>query len=275
MKKSIGVFLAVTLFCLSVAGCSAPSPGQSSLSGPDSQSTSGSVSAPSSASSASQSSASLQSSKPANSTASQSSQPSEQEEEWVSPTGMEPYTSKALYEYYEGKPELKEYYYDYLVPAPLVGSIWSDENDFPTYSFVIWLYQNMSEEERSQHVKQADLYNNGTAYPVMDADFVEKSVSALFDLDGEKLRKVPDAQYSTEYQAYEVGWLGIGERMVNVITDAIKTSEEITLTVYRVYSQNFEQGNYTQQLDEYENCFQMHIYPQKDGSVKYGPSTKP
>ncbi len=64
MKKSIGVFLAVTLFCLSVAGCSAPGQGESSLSEP------ASVSAPSSSqlpptSSASTSSALPESSQPA------------------------------------------------------------------------------------------------------------------------------------------------------------------------------------------------------------------
>jgi hypothetical protein len=65
MKKSICMVLSAILLCINIAGCSAPSPGQSSLSGPDSQSTSGSVSAPSSASSASLSSALVESSQPA------------------------------------------------------------------------------------------------------------------------------------------------------------------------------------------------------------------
>ena len=62
---------------------------------------------------------------------------SQQEERWISPTGVLIYTSQALYNYYEAHPLFKEYYYTYLVPlGVMAGKTWKDESDFPSYLFL-------------------------------------------------------------------------------------------------------------------------------------------
>ena len=47
------------------------------------------------------------------------------EDGWNSPTGLIPYTSEALYTYYEEHPAFADYYYDDLVPINfMLGDVW-------------------------------------------------------------------------------------------------------------------------------------------------------
>lgn len=97
-------------------------------------------------SSTGQSSALAESSSQESPSASTNATVSQQEEEpWVSPTGVRPYTSLKLYEYYEEHPEFKEYYYKYLVPYyPLQLSTWNTAQELAQCMLDEWLENTLT-----------------------------------------------------------------------------------------------------------------------------------
>ena len=266
MKQGLCIILVATLLCVCIAGCSAPGQGESITSSgqesPSGLASQGEFSSPSSALAES-------SSQESPSTPTSSTTVSQQEEEWVSPTGMHVYTSKALYDYYEANPELKEYYYTYMVPlGPMLGNSWKGASDFPTYTFVLNLFIHMPQEERNKYCHEYDLYDNDTQVSALEQEIVEETAQKYFGIDGKLLRNTK--YYFPAYQAYVIGWLGLGEVAVHVITDATIQENILTLSIDRIYSYYFDHGIYPKQWpNEEEFPYQLRIRLLEDGGFQY------
>ena len=264
MKKGICMILAATLLCISIAGCSAPGQGESITSSGVNNSQSVSGMEPSS-----QSSVSLQSSVPASSSASTNATASQQEEEqWVSPTGMDVYTSKALYEYYEANPELKEYYYTYMVPLGImIDEVWKKTEEIDITSLVMWVvFSYMPVEERNQTVFQGPYRDYTGEFPFISEDLIEPVIAQYFGIDASILRA--SDMYEERNAGYFTGFLGgFGEHTVFVLQDAEENEEEIVLTYQQWAEENFPEMRFHYEGDG--KIYQLHIRLNKDGTFQY------
>ena len=207
------------------------------------------------------------SSVPVSSSAQTSSTASQQEEEqWVSPTGSFPYTSKALYEYYEENPEFKEYYYKYLIPLNyMLGNVWGNGQIAPTYDVVMWLVNSFTDEEKEQYIHAVDINQNGVEYPLVDQEIVEQKALETFSLTSEELRK--DSFYYEQYNGYLTMGVGFGVPNVYVVTNAEENEGKLVLTYRQVSSLNFPK--ITQPKAAPEQIFCLTIEFQTDGSYQY------
>ena len=260
MKKAICLLLASVLLCISIAGCSASGAGESgTLSTPSSQSTP-----------TSQSSASLQSSSQTSSSAPSSSTSSQQEEQWVSPTGSFPYTSKALYEYYEENPELKEYYYKYIVPYGYLNGVssWEDASDIPISAIWVWTWQELTQEEKNALPKHPVSLGN-----MLPVSLVEEKMQPYFDLDMQALIDKNQMGYLSEYNVFYIPTGSVPFcNWVDAIVDAKQEGDILTLTIRHVPEYNFPEGDwvwtddpsYSQERD-YEMCIRLL----DDGMFRY------
>ena len=131
---------------------------------------------------------------------------------------------------------------------------------------------NLSQEEQDKYITMYDLYGTGEKYPMIDQTIVEKTAKERFGVGVEALRK--EDCYWPSYQAYELGWLGIGEPYVNVITDATVEEDKIVLTVSYLDSVHFDRDISAEPLGEYEQRYELHIHLKKDGLPQYGPSIR-
>ncbi len=259
MKRGLCIILVAALLCISIAGCSAPGAGQSSLSGL------ANVGAPSSGqvtptSSTSPSSALEESSSQEISSASTNATASQQEEEpWVSPTGVRPYTSPKLYEYYEEHPEFKEYYYKYLVPYyPLQLSTWNTAQELAQCMLDEWIGKYIDRDD--PNICSSEPLDRG--YYLKQEKF-EEVVEQYFDVDASLLRIEDDTlKYNKEREAYRFYFAAmIGEERAYVITDAKK--EEDILTI--VYLQCYDYTN----TQEYLTKSELKIRLLPDNTFRY------
>lgn len=244
MKKSICILVAM-LFCIGMVSCSTPGQEKSSL-----------ASEP-----VSQSEPESQSSAPSSLAASQP-----QEEKWVSPTGWDPYTSKALYEYYEANPELKEYYYTYMVPMGImISDTWSTPEEIDLYSLVMWIYDHMTAEEKETYLYKAPYGLDQSLVPFMKKEYVEEKAMACFGVSAEHLRTID--MYVEENGGYYIGWYGFGEHFVFVLQQAQQQDNEIILVYQQLAEENFPEMRFRYEGDG--KIYQLHIRLNEDGTFQY------
>lgn len=257
MKKSIGVFLAVTLFCLSIAGCSAPGQGESSTpSAPSSQSKPASQSSALAGSSSQESSSASSGSTTSSSVSSESSYL-----DWN--RGYYPCVTKELSQYYEDHPEFKTYFKTYLEPLSfLEGMQWQSQNGFTEKQLnqiANWSI-HMLPDDVTQALPEIGLHAD---YP---GDEVEKIAQQYFGVSPEMLQTA--GNYQPETHTYYSFGIGFGIRFVMVITDARTHEDELILTFSYLLEHNFPVYTESWDIDE-EGVYEMHIRLREDGTFQW------
>lgn len=257
MKKSIGIFLAVALFCLSVAGCSAPIQEQSSThSAPSSQS------GPTSTISALPNSSFLPSTISSSPSSASSPNLDELYPDWHI-NGRYPSVTEELAQYYEKHPEFKTYFKTYLEPLSfLEGMQWQSQNGFTEKQLnqiANWSI-HMLPDDVTQALPEIGLHAD---YP---GDEVEKIAQQYFGVSPEMLQTA--GNYQPETHTYYSFGIGFGDPYVMVITNAQIQQDELILIFsyylknnYPVYIQGWETSK--------EGIYEMHIRLHEDGTFQW------
>ena len=115
----------------------------------------------------------------------------------------------------------------------MLGDVWGNGQAAPTYSVVLWAYYEMTEEEKSEHIRQVDLNNNGMEYPIIDETIIEQKALAAFGISAEELRSGED--YDEEHKGYLYMGFGLGVQPAYVI-DAVEEEGDQLVIIYREIS---------------------------------------